>query len=240
VANLTTYSPNRGFTLAEDAALKRRLSALAVSDDRDAERVAQVFYRYPEGETEKLYPFITIDLVDIAFDPERALSEVDYYFADQNSTSINQRANINYYPSEFAATELQAQVSPDTYMRTDQFVPVNLIYQITTHCRSQRHDRQLTMLFLRRVFPMRRGFIDVPEDGTIRRCDLLDWQESDLMDQETGYKKRIFRKLLTVRINAEIPQSDFIDVQRVLEVDGTLTNYDPATPDLSYPLMEDF
>ena len=226
---------NPGFSLAEDAALKHRLSSLTVSDDRESERIVSVFFRYPEGETEKMYPFMTIDLLDVAHSRERQESERNYYFMNDAS-----ERSIDYYPSEFSTSELSGQLGASAgIMVTDQIVPVDLIYQVTTYCRSQRHDRQLMMLMLRRVFPFRRGFIEVPEDGTIRRCDLLDWQQNDLLDQEAGYKKRIFRKVLTLRINAEIPQSDFTSVQRVLEVQGTLTEHNPAFPDNTYPL-EDF
>lgn len=219
--------------------MKRRLSALAVTDDRNAERIADVFFRYPEGEKEKEYPFITIDLVDIAYAGERQESERSYYFADPagDSTHIT---NMDYYPSEMTTADLEGAVLDDGFLQTDQYVPVNLLYQVTTYCRSQRHDRLLTMLLLRRVFPLRRGYIDIPEDGTIRRCDLLDWRADDLLDQETGYKKRIYRKVLTVQINAELPQSDFIGALQVLEVNGTLSNYEPDTPALSNSITEDF
>lgn len=233
--------PNPGFTLAEDAALKARLAALTVSDDRQAERPVQVFFRFPEGETEKLYPFVTLDLIDIEFDGSRQNSEVDFYYTDPAlAASASITGNLEYYPSEYTSADLAGMVPASGYLKTEQFVAVNLLYQITVYCRSQRHDRQLTMLLLRRVFPFRRGFIEIPEDGTIRRCDLLDWRQSDLLDQETGYKKRTFRKVLTVRINAEIPQADFEDVQRVLDVNGTLLTYDSDNPDLHTPLTEDF
>lgn len=237
--NVTDYNPNRGFTLAEDAALKRRLSAVAVVDDRNAERIVKTYFRYPEGETEKLYPFMTLDLVDISYAGERQESEKTYYFEDAGVGGSHANT-IDYYPSEFNEGDLDTQVAADSYLATDQFVPVDLLYQITTYCRSQQHDRQLTMTLMRRVFPLRRGFIDIPEDGTIRRCELLDWRNSDVLDQEAGYKKRVFRKVYTVRINAEIPQSDFMTVQQVLEVNGTLSNFDPATPDTFNPITEDF
>lgn len=228
---------NPGFTLAEDAAMKKRLSAIAVSDDKEPTRVADVFFRYPEGEKEKTYPFITIDLVDIAYAAERQESEKTYYYATEDS-GLSDLANIDYYPSELNPTTLAVDAPADSYLHTDQFVPVNLIYQVTTYARSQRHDRQITATLLRRVFPLRRGFIEIPEDGTIRRCDLLDWRTNDVLDQETGYKKRIFRKVFTVSVNAEIPQSDFEVVQQVLEVNGTLNAHNQVLDNPS--LTEDF
>jgi hypothetical protein len=230
---------HKGFTLAEDAALKYRLGSLAVSDDKDGQRVCKVFYRHPDGETEKVYPFITIELLDIAHATDRQASEVNYYYSEVPGFT----SNINYFPSEMNAADMSLQANGGVLV-TDQFVPVNLMYQVTTHARSQRHDRQLTALLLRRVFPFRRGFITIPEDGTIRRCDIVSWRSNDILDQETGYKNRIFRKMYTVTINAEIPQSDLFGGTYVQSVEGEINRlpdsvlvntWQNATDDLTYP-----
>lgn len=227
---------NPGFTLAEDAALKSRLSGLSVSDDRDYERPVRTFFRYPDAETEKTYPFITIDLIDIQFDAARQHSEVTYYYTNSASASNAYKSSaqtLTYFPSEYTSADLEGLIdSPNGFVATDQVVPVNLMYQISTYCRSQRHDRQLTASMLRYVFPFRRGFIEIPEDGTIRRCDIVDWRPADILDQEAGFNKRIFRKVYTVRINAEIPQNDIFNVKTVSEVRGT-TKYDYQHPDVS-------
>jgi len=229
-----------GFTIAEDAALKARLSNLSVSDDRDVERVPRVFFRYPEGETENQYPFVTIDLVDINYAPQRQESERTYYYTNDVGVPADRKDNLlKYYPDEMDEADMATLAGTNGFLTTDQFVPVDLTYQVTTHCRSQRHDRQLTMLILRRVFPLRRGFIEVPEDGTIRRCDLVDWRQADVLDQEAGYKKRIFRKVFTVTINAEIPQSDLLGAKTVLSVEGEIHDYDPASPS-TVTISEDF
>ena len=52
-----------GFLLAEDEALKNLFRNLTVTDDRDNAREVQVFFRYPEGETERSYPFITLEMI---------------------------------------------------------------------------------------------------------------------------------------------------------------------------------
>ena len=229
-----------GFTLAEDEALKARLSHLSVSDDRNAERVPRVFFRYPEGETENQYPFLTIDLVDINFAPQRQESERTYYYTNDVGVPADRKDNLlKYYPDELDEQGMATLAGINGFLTTDQFVPVDLTYQVTTHCRSQQHDRQLTMLILRRVFPLRRGFIEVPADGTIRRCDLVDWRQADVLDQEAGYKKRIFRKVFTVTINAEIPQSDLLGAKTVLSVEGEIHDYDPASPSTE-TISEDF
>ena len=236
--------PNAGFTLAEDAALKNRLTALSVSDDRDMRRPVKVFFRYPDAETEKSYPFATIELIDIEFDAQRQHSEVNYYYTTSVSAAQHHRSGVNsmdYFPSEYNADDIQGLLSGNTeFMVTDQFVPVNLMYQVSTYCRSQRHDRQLSALMLRYVFPFRRGFIEIPEDGTIRRCDMLDWRQADVLDQEAGFNKRIFRKVYTVRINAEIPQKDIFTVKAVSEVNGTIRDNYTDSDVLSTSFSEDF
>lgn len=217
---------NPGFTLAEDAALKNRLQTLYVSDDRDQQRPVKVFFRYPDAETEKTYPFVTIELINLNHARDRQFSEVSYYYSRDASIPDPQNAHnsryLDYFPSEYDADGLDQVAGASGYIHMEPFVPVNLTYQVSTYCRSQRHDRQLTAAMLRYIFPIRRGFIEIPEDGTIRRCDLLNWQQADLLDQESGYKKRIFRKVFTVQINAEIPQSDITDVPKVDTVSGLL------------------
>lgn len=216
---------NPGFLLAEDAAVKARFSNVAVSDDRESQRVAQVFFRYPEGEKEKTYPFITIENVGLIHNTRLQHSEQNYYYSSSSGASVNNPSYIDYFPSEMVKDDLNSLLNNEvTYLKMDSFVPVTLIYQIATYARSAIHDRQLTAKILRRVAPFRRGFIDVPEDGTIRRFDLISWANSDLLDGEAGYRKRIFRKVYTIHMSAEIPASDITQVKRVESVVGTINN----------------
>lgn len=220
------------FVLAEDKALKERLSHLTVADSANPARTVQCFYVYPDAEVEKAYPFVTIDFVDMSFASERAMSEKDYYYFESPSESaIRSSSDLQYYPDELTSAQLGAIGGMST---TEQFVPVDLVYQITTWCRNPLHDRQLTALITRRIFPFRRGFIEIPEDGTIRRCDLLRWSKQDILDQETGYRKAIHRKVYHISISSEIPQSDLMVAQQVLEVNGTLEDHTPlGTPSIS-------
>lgn len=225
-----------GFLLAEDAAVKARFSNIAVSDDRNNQRPVSVFFRYPEGETEKHYPFITVELIDLAHNRSLQLSETEYWYGGGN---LGQ--SIDYYPSEMDAADLASQVLPGSVLRMDSFVPITLTYQISTYTRSALHDRQLTSKLLRRVTPFRRGFIEVPEDGTIRRFDLMGWTSADLLDQEAGYRKRIFRKVYTLQMSAELPTSDITAVKKVATVVGNITNVDNANPTVfTTPFSEDF
>jgi hypothetical protein len=225
---------NPGFLLAEDAAIKRRLSNISVSDDREATRVAKVFFRYPETETERDYPFITIEHVGMSHDRSRQHSEQTYYFSTAASASAAGASLspcfIDYYPSELNTAGMIAEKGNSNYLRTDSFVPLTLMYQISTYARSALHDRQLTAKILRRVIPFRRGFIEIPEDGTIRRFELTGWGNSDLLDGEAAYRKRIFRKVYTIQMSAEMPASDLEALKQVTSVIGNITNADNGNP----------
>jgi hypothetical protein len=220
---------NPGFLLAEDAAVKARFQNISVSDDRNQTRVAKVFFRYPDGETEREYPFITIENLGISHDRRLQHSEQVYYFAASGSASLGPTF-VDYYPSELNSAGMLVELGNSPYLATDSFIPVSLMYQISTYARSAIHDRQLSSKILRRVLPFRRGFIDVPEDGTIRRFDLMGWSNADLLDGEAGYRKRIFRKVYTVQMSAEIPASDLYGLKQVTSVVGNITNADNENP----------
>lgn len=231
---------NQGFLLAEDAAVKRRFANISVTDDRNQTRVAKVFFRYPEGETEREYPFITIENVGIFHDRARQHSEQTYYFSTSGSASSSP-AYVNYFPSELDAAGMVSALGNNPYLALDSFVPVILMYQVSTYARSALHDRQLTAKMLRRATPFRRGFIEVPEDNTIRRFDLMSWGNSDLLDGESAYRKRIFRKVYSIQMTAELPASDYRTLKQVTSVVGTITNADNENPTVfTTPFSEDF
>jgi hypothetical protein len=207
-----------GFLLAEDEALKNRFSGLTVSDDRNSSREVQVFFRYPEGETERLYPFITIELIDIVHARNRQHSVIDQYGYHEGDDWSDSPSAIQYYPSQGLITV------PDDleYLKTTEYVPVDIMYQVSTFTRSALHDRQLVNKMLTDVVSFRYNSIYIPADNTSRRLDLLDWSTADLLDPEAGYKKRIFRKVYTLQMTAELPTSDFIGIKQATAINTTL------------------
>lgn len=216
--------PNPGFLLAEDAALKNRFSTMTVSDDRVGSRPVQVFFRYPEGETERSYPFMTIEMIDIVHAKNRQHSEVEIVFARTGASQSSQfpkKPNaMKYWPSRRSNLNEVAGTTP--FLTSNEFVPVDLLYQVSTFTRSALHDRQLSSQMLSTITPFRKGFIEVPEDGTIRRLDLLDWTTADLLDSEAGYRKRIFRKIYTLQMSAEIPSLDLFGQKQITSINTTV------------------
>lgn len=229
---------NPGFLLAEDAAVKGRFSGLTVSDDREQARPVQVFFRYPDGETERAYPFITIEMIDLVHARNRQHSESQLVYAKTGTADRNKfnqgPAKMTYWPSQVSDMDTVPGSGSSEFILSNEFVPVDLLYQISTFTRSAIHDRQLTAKILSTVIPFRKGFIDVAEDGTIRRFDLLDWTTADLLDSEAGYRKRIFRKIYTLQMSAEIPSLDMFALPQVTSIVSTInyTTTTPVTPDL--------
>ncbi len=205
-----------GFLFAEDEAIKVRFSNLTVSDDRNQQRPVQVFFRYPEGETERQYPFITIELIDIVHAKNRQHSELDL-----DTHRAGRPNNLDYWPSTSSASSPSIDADFDFY-KTTEFTPIDLLYQVSTFTRSAIHDRQITSQLLTGVVPFRYSSIMIPADGTSRRLDLLDWVTADLLDPEAGYRKRIFRKIYTLQMTSEIPTSALTGLKKVLSVSTTL------------------
>lgn len=204
-----------GFLFAEDEAIKKLFTGLTVSDDREAARPVQVFFRYPEGETERYYPFITIELIDIVHAKNRQHSE---NFLDTHRAGHPN--NIDYWPSTSSASSPNIQ-GFDSY-KTTEFTPIDLLYQVSTFTRSAIHDRQIATQMLTTVIPFRYSSINIEADGTSRRLDLLDWSTADLLDPEAGYRKRIFRKVYTLQMTSELPTSALIGLKKVTSVSTTL------------------
>jgi hypothetical protein len=213
-----------GFLLAEDEALKKRLASLTVTDDREVSRPVQVFFRYPDVETERTYPFITIEMIDIVHARNRQHSENElYYYNEGNGASApadwEKRPNaLTYWPSE--SSDFSNSDNKDSFkiLATNEFVPVDLVYQVSTYTRTALHDRQMTSMMLRKVFPFRRSSLHIDADNTDRRLEMLDWTTADLLDAESGYRKRIFRKIYTLQMGAELPSTDLYGYQQATSV----------------------
>ena len=203
-----------GFLLAEDEAVKLRFSNCTVSDDRNNLREVDVFFRYPESETERNYPFITIELIDVLHATDRQHSDVSIYSGNAGGWSDNP-AYFDYWPSVSASV---TGGSTNSFKQSVEFVPVDLLYQVSTYCRTALHDRQLTSRLLQRVVPFRYNSITIQADNTARRFDLLDWTNADLLDQESGFRKRIFRKVYTLKMSSEIAPDDLAAITTVKPV----------------------
>ena len=179
------------FIINEDAALKSLLSGITVADAGNPTRPVGVFYGQPDKEIRaQAYPYITIDLVGIKEDTNRA--------------------HRGYVPM----TYVPEGVDPETVYNVNYPVPVDLLYQVSTWSRQPRHDRQIiASLFGPNRLPFRFGQLLIPEDNTMRRLDMLGFSKRDTT--ENG--KRLFNNVYNIRISAELFPDVLVQMYEVLE-----------------------
>ena len=217
VGYVDTYN-HLGLLLAEDAALKTYLMGLTVPGrDGEMEEV-HVWFRYPEGERRIKFPFITIDFLAINPSYDRWVSEhtvdPDYCQFRDPVTQEVVRTGM-YVPSTAPALP---EVTEGYNYQIEPYLMYTLTYQIAVHSRSALHDRYLTSRFMTDVLPPRPFFIGVEADATWRRCELQAMQQADMSETTESGNKRIFRKIYTISMDAEIPQSRAIEVEQVQRV----------------------
>lgn len=195
--------------------MKAKFSTLYVPDPKqpDGKRRAKVWFGMPSTERERTYPFITIDLIDIAFASERAHSM--------------EKINVDWWPSEAATYQEYADlhaitVDPEApYGSTIRFQPYDIFYQVATHARYAVQDRHLTSQMLSTSYaPLSQiGTLHVPADGTQRWLDNDGWVRADYRDAE---EKTVWRKVYSLKVSAHMAVDDPATFARVTQVAATL------------------
>lgn len=222
-----------GFLMAEDEAVKAKFSGIELADDRDGTRPVKVFFRWPSQDMEKAFPFITVECIGIAHAEERQHSD-QYVYGFSGTPSVDQAAfmtpatSFDYWP-DTSTTLAGAPGVAAGWVRTQEFVPVNLMYQVATHTRSALHDRQLTAILMGTMrIPFRFGHLNVPADDSVRRFDLLGWSQADMHDGEAANRKMIFRKVYTLQTTAELPPFALTTLTSVSSVQRSVDPVDPV------------
>lgn len=206
--------PNTGlntrFILAEDAAIKTKFSGLQV--DYPQLRDVDIWFRWPNKEVrDVVYPYITVDLADVVKADHREHAGTGH--------------RLGYMPYGYEPVEdLESDQAAAHVLgiAPEWPTPYDLIYTVTTFARDPRHDRQLMARLLgdRDLLPWRMAYLEIPEDGTIRRMDLLDITDftSRNANQDTE-----FRRAFTVRVESELFVGSVKDVMAAHELFIVLT-----------------
>jgi hypothetical protein len=201
---------HQGFLLAEDEMVKSYLSGIMVPgrDEGAPEIETGVWFRWPEGERQIKYPFITIDL--LSADPNYALFHSDYI----------QPPEQLYRPSYSPDIPAPALGWGKQSLSVRSFLPMTLQYQIAVHARSARHARYLQSICATDVLPPRPIWLWCVTDEKWRRAEVTQANTSDLSETTESGTKRIFRRVYTLSVMAEIPQDVLTnsDVYRALRV----------------------
>ena len=173
------------FILNEDKALKELLkSRVTVTDSKNNARSVGVWFGHPDVEIrDQSYPYMTIELADISHARERQHSGM---------------TELNYIPE---TTDVDGNILTESAKRwTESPTPVNLDYQVASYCRQPLHDRQILARVLTDLLPFRFGMLEIPEDNTARRIELLGYAKRDTTEQG----KRLFVNVFSIRVNAEL------------------------------------
>lgn len=201
------------FLLDEDEALRNLLKDMYVTDQKSVtedgpQRKVGVWFGQPDQEIRsQSYPYITIDMIDIAeaFDRAHRGRVTPAYYADPDTIGTNTPWDSDLHGKDM-----------------DYPIPVNIDYQITTYARQPRHDRQILAQLLYTKIPLRFAVLDAGPNtlyGTTRRLDVLDISKRDITEQG----KRLFVNAFTVRVSSEIAPSTFNKFYKVQELNVTGT-----------------
>jgi hypothetical protein len=193
------------FLQNEDEALKLKFQGLTVTDaaaDPTTGRRVDVRFKNPEYEfSDATYPLVLLSHTSIARDPERE-SRGD--------------VTIGYAPEGYPKWSDMLDPSLSPY-RAETPIPLNVNYGIQVFARKQQHLIQLTgqLMGFNRL-PPRLGFLPIPQDGTIRRLDILGGPEYMESKDERG--KRLFVAMYEILISSEIFLSDIYSLPPALKV----------------------
>lgn len=228
------------FLLSEDKALRDTLLGITVTDQKadggeGNVRNVGVWFGQPDQEIRnQSYPYITIDLVDVGEDFARAHrgKTKPAYYPDPE-VMVQGVQGVQAAQGVQGVQGVQGiPFDPEVHnWEVNWPIPVMIDYQVTTYARQPRHDRQIMAQLMTSKLPLRFGVLE-PDDGTVRRMDVMGISKRDVT--ENG--KRLFMNSFTVRVSSEIPQTAYYKLSKVLQVniDGanggneTITSIDSA------------
>lgn len=205
--------------LNEDAAMKAKLQGLTVDDvnARPFGRPVGVRFRLPEDEIANMtWPSIIIEHGGISKDPER------------ESRGI---VKLPYAPEGMPPWADMTNYSESPYL-VETPIPMIINYQITVYSRKAVHNQLLTAALSTdptRLHP-RWGFLEIPQDGTIRRMDINGGPEPQVDIDKDG--KRVFRTVYSVDVSSEIVPAQIAAFTKAMSVEIDLEYY-ADTYDLS-------
>lgn len=202
----------------EAAALKTNVSGLTVTDaNAPSGRPVEVRFREPETElADQVYPLILLEFSNIRKADEREHRSgpifLDYVPEGQPNTGLTVRDPISgaYVPWD------ENSDLPGPYKVYDYPLPYDVDFQITVFTRFQSHLMQLVgALAQPNRIPARFGWIQVPQDGTIRSLFLMGGPEIVASKDSNG--KRLFEAIYSVRVATELLSSEVSTIVNYVE-----------------------
>ncbi len=173
--------------LNEDAAMRRKLQGLVTADGA-LELPVGVRFSLPESElADQTFPLVIIERLRAQRDPRR---------------EARGRVQLNYAPEGLEPWDDMKNPSLSPYF-TENPIPYLVDYQVTVMGRKQSHITDLTAKLAEvEYLPARFGYLEIPEDGTIRSMELSGGPEFHTGWDE--YRKRLFQAVYLVQITSEV------------------------------------
>jgi hypothetical protein len=218
------YPANVGWLLAEDDAVKQLFKGWTVPNDKGEAQPVQVWFRFPDPERQIVYPFITLDLLDIV--PATELWHSEYPHQGDYLVDATIGQNRWYRPTDIDNTPVPlydpsvSDTVVDGIVRRN-YLAYRLFYQASYWAKTAIHDRIQTSKLVQRAVRPGPFWLYVAADDTYRRTEWMGWTTADIPTQDGN--KRIFRKAITFSVQTEIPQ-DFVEeiTERIQPVDRVL------------------
>lgn len=202
----------------EARALKAKFDGLTITDAASTDRPVEVWYRDPENEVRDMtFPSIVLEHGNIskANDREhRGVTTLPYIpesFQPGPAASVDEQTGtpVSFDPGGTEGEDYNPNYSP--FKVRDFPLPYNLDFTITIYSRFQTELMPLVgqLAQIDRI-PERFGYLEVPEDGTIRTLDLLGGPE--IVSTRDGEGRRLFQAIYSVRVVSEL---NLYDVQQI-------------------------
>jgi len=184
------------FIIAEDEAIKSYLGGMVVADEKSAAangptgtiktRPVKVWFGYPDVEARaQEFPFVTIDLVDIAPANDRQMQGRLHDNDDRGTKAPQNSVHYEY----------------------DMPIAYDLIYQLTTYARHPRHDRAILFQMWNK-FPSKYGKLSVPNqlgtESSVRSMFVDGFAKRDTFEDAESGNRRLLRNVFTVRLVSEM------------------------------------
>lgn len=224
--------------LNEAAALKTKLSTIRVhsSTNEPEGRLVPVKYVGPDFElSDAFYPGIYLQMGPAlrATDREHEGSILLPYAPEgytgnvQVPVDMSDKENLDTEPWMIPGSFGDPLASP--YAVDDVPVPYNLRFDVAVYTRNYQEGLELTSILATLPYlPERFGFLEIPEDGTIRTLELVGGPEMSMVTDPDD--KRVIQILYSVSVTSELSLYDIRQINRVDTVDLTVTEYDPLFP----------
>jgi hypothetical protein len=203
------------FIFNEDRAMMEKFSGMVVQDVNAPDTGRPVQVTWLDNDTELVdltYPSIIICNVGLSYDAERASSGW---------------SQLPYTPEGFEQwiNDSNLDVTNSPYWAFTP-IPYNIDYQIEVLSRTNKHSTFLSAVLSGPDFlSVRHGYLAIPEDGTVRRMDLMSGPERQSTHDTDD--KRVFHSIYSVRVSTELLP---IEVNKYLQVHTVINTISVLPP----------